>query len=454
MQTASSAPLSVAQTPLEASPPRNTTPQTGEVVVAALPHKPVTPPASTHAKNEKALQAALERARLAEKRAAEAEAAVEGLAEALKRAVFIANHGFVPEDADEPLLNEEALSKYVVTSEERPAGPSGETIQALYKELVATFWTTEELDLATDKREWDSGKIEEKVKHFILRTLGFFLGSEGVVIENAASNLLRCVQWGDFRNFYAMQLGNEAIHAETYSIMVENLVTDPVEKECILNSIKHHPAVAEKTRWAERWMRGKPVTGLAADILRAAAGEKEDGGDGAVFHEPARFGELILAFGCVEAIFFSASFCAIHFMRRKGLMHGLCDANELISRDEGTHCRAARCAMDFVKHKPSQAKAEEIVRSAVEAEDLFTRDALPWDLEGMNAKLMLRYVQFVADNQVLVPMGYKPIFRVANPFPWMDMIMQKMKGNFFERRVVEYAKATAAKGGFAFTDDF
>ena len=358
----------------------------------------------------------------AERRAEAAEALSE-------REAFIRDNGFVPEDADEPLLiEEEGLSKYVPMVPTR-RGPG--SIWEMYRKMVEDFWTTDELDFTTDIRDWHE-KLTDNERYFVKRVLAFFAGSEGVVIENAATNLLRMYQWADFRQFIAFQIGNEAIHADTYTTIIDTLVQDPAERLDLFNAVDRLECVQAKTKWARHYMTG------------VATSDPER-------REPARLGELILAFGCVEGIFFSGSFCAIFWLKKRGLMPGLCSSNEFISRDEGLHLDAACAAFRHVKHKPTQERAHEIIGSAVEVEKEFITGALPVELIGMNSVLMAQYIEFVADV-VLKKFGYEPMYGTDNPFDWMDMISVDGKTNFFEKRVGDYSKAPVT--AFAVDDDF
>jgi len=279
-----------------------------------------------------------------------------------------------------------------------------------YKKHEASFWTAEEIDLSPDLVDWNT-KLNDDERYFIKHVLAFFAASDGIVNENLAVNFLNEVQYPEGRCFYGFQVMMENIHSETYSLLIDTYIKDPLEKDRLLHAIDTVDCVKKKAEWALRWI-GK-------------------GG----------FAERLIAFAAVEGIFFSGSFCSIFWLKKRGLMPGLSFSNELISRDEGLHCDFA-CLL-YTKHlinKLPKKTVETIIRDAVEIEKEFVTDALPVNLIGMNAKLMQQYIEFVADR-LLMELGNEKIYHAANPFDFMDMISLQGKTNFFEKRVGEYQKA-------------
>lgn len=202
----------------------------------------------------------------------------------------------------------------------------------------------------------------------------------------------------------------ENVHAETYSKAIDVLILDPKEKNEILNSVQNHPAIRKKADWAMKW--------LSADVS---------------------FEERLIAFAAVEGIFFSGSFCAIFWIKKRGLMQGLTFSNELISRDEGIHCEFACLLYSLFFEKLDSKKVENIIRNAVLVETEFICESLPCALIGMNQNLMSQYIEFVADR-LLVALGCDKIYNSQNPFEWMEMISMQGKTNFFEKKVGEYQK--------------
>ena len=294
----------------------------------------------------------------------------------------------------------------------------------LYKKAVGSFWTVEEIDLAGDLKDWD--KLNSDEQHFIKMVLAFFAASDGIVMENIDLNFTNDVQIPEARSFYAYQGFNESIHSETYSLMIDKLVRDPEEKAKLFRAIETVPAVKKKAEWALRWI----------------------GGD-------APFAQRLVAFACVEGIFFSGSFCSIFWLKKRGLMPGLSFSNELISRDEGLHQEFAVTLYSHLKEKLDDNTAFQIVIEALDIEREFITKALPCKLIGMDADSMTEYIKFVA-QRLLTQLGVTQHSIVAsNPFDWMENISLEGKTNFFEKRVGDYSKHMIAEGdGIRFDEDF
>jgi ribonucleoside-diphosphate reductase beta chain len=302
-------------------------------------------------------------------------------------------------------------------------------IWSFYKRAEASFWTAEEIDLSADIIDWEN-KLNENEKHFIKHILAFFAASDGIVNENLAENFLSEVQYTEAKFFYGFQVAIENIHSETYSLLIDTYIKDTAEKKYLFNAIDTLSCVRKKADWALKWI------------------------------EQGSFAQRLVAFAAVEGIFFSGSFCAIFWLKKRGLMPGLGFSNELISRDEGLHCDFA-CLLynNHVVNKMSSAEVREIILDAVEIEKEFILEALPVKLIGMNSELMSQYIEFVADR-LLVELGNAKEFNVANPFDFMDMLSIQGKSNFFEKRVSEYQKAgvlsntSHTAGGFTIDEDF
>lgn len=286
-----------------------------------------------------------------------------------------------------------------------------------YKKHIASFWTVEEIDMSQDTVDWQ--KLSEIERDFILSILGFFSASDGIVVENLVINFCAEVQLPEARAMYSFQAAMENIHSETYSLMIDTLATDQ-QKGTLFNHIENHPGTKAKAEWAMKYMEAKR---------------------GCVTN----FSERLVAFACVEGIMFSSSFCAIYWLKNRGLCPGLTFSNELISRDEGLH-RDFAVAMYKMCPKLTRKRILVIVQSAVEVEMEFVKHSLPENLKGMNYDMMTQYVKFVADH-LLNSLGYNKLYKVKNPFPFMDMISLEGKTNFFERRVGEYSRPTAMSFG-------
>jgi ribonucleotide reductase beta subunit family protein with ferritin-like domain len=285
---------------------------------------------------------------------------------------------------------------------------------AKYKQHMAVFWTPEEIDLSKDLKDWE--KLNAGEQHFIKHILGFFAGSDGIVMENLASRFMREVQLPEAKFFYSCQNLLEAIHSETYSLLIDNYIQDKKEKNDLLHAIQTIPSVKKKADWALQWI------------------DSED----------ADFATRLLAFACVEGIFFSGAFCAIFWFKQRGIMPGLTLSNEFIARDEGLHTEFACLLYSKIVNRLPKQKVHKMVREAVKIEKHFITKALPCELIGMNADLMCQYIEFVADR-LMLQVGYPKIYRSANPFPFMENMSLENKDNFFEKRVSTYAKATVGK---------
>jgi ribonucleoside-diphosphate reductase beta chain len=290
-----------------------------------------------------------------------------------------------------------------------------------YKQHQAAFWTAEEVDLTNDIRDWET--LTDNEKYFIKNVLSFFAASDGIVNENLAENFYREVQYPEAKFFYGIQLAMENIHSLMYSLLIDTYINNPKEKDECFNAIDRLPAVQKKAKWALDWI------------------------------ENASFAERLVAFAAVEGIFFSGSFCSIFWMKSRGIMQGLCNANTLIFKDENLHCDfAIHLLNNHLEDKPSDKRIKEIVLSALEIEKEFITESLPVSLIGMNSNLMKQYLEFVVDG-LLVKMGCSKEFNVEQPFKFMEQIAVETKGNFFESRTMEYQKAKLNET-ITFTDDF
>jgi ribonucleoside-diphosphate reductase beta chain len=279
----------------------------------------------------------------------------------------------------------------------------------MYKKAEASFWTAEEIDLSHDQTDWE--KLNDNERHFISHVLAFFAASDGIVNENLAVRFSNEVQIPEARCFYGFQIAMENIHSETYSLLIDTYIKDPVQKDKLFNAFETVPAVKKKADWALKWI-----------------------------NNTSSFAERLVAFAAVEGIFFSGSFCSIFWLKKRGLMPGLTFSNELISRDEGLHCDFACLLYSMLENKLSQDTIHKIIGDAVTIEKEFVCEALPVNLIGMNSEMMSQYIEFVADRS-LMSLGYDKLYNTKNPFDWMELISLQGKTNFFEKRVAEYQKA-------------
>ena len=287
------------------------------------------------------------------------------------------------------------------------------------------FEMAEEIDLSKDLTHWNS--LSQDEQYFISMILAFFAASDGIVLENLGMRFCNEVQVAEARAFYGFQMAMENIHSQTYSLLIESYIKNPEQKDRLFNAIENFPCIKKKADWAKKWI-----------------------GD-----NRSSFATRLIAFACVEGIFFSGAFCCIYWLKKRGLMPGLTFSNELISRDEALHTEFAVLLYSKLLKKINKIRINEIIKEAVEIETEFICDDLPCRLIGMNSTLMTQYIQFVADR-LSVQLGYDKIYNVSNPFDFMELISLEGKTNFFEKRVGDYALAnkTDSTNAFDFCEDF
>lgn len=285
-----------------------------------------------------------------------------------------------------------------------------QSVWEMYKLAMASFWTAEEIDLAQDLHDWE--KLNADEKHFVKHVLAFFSASDGIVNENLAMRFYNEVQIPEARCFYGFQIMMENIHSETYGLLIDTYIKNPQEKDRLFHAISHIPCIAKKAEWALKWIEDKESS----------------------------FAQRLIAFAAVEGIFFSGSFCAIYWLKKRGLMPGLAFSNELISRDEGLHTDFACHLYNLLEEKLPAQMVRTLICEAVEIEKEFICESLPVDLIGMNSRSMAQYIEFIADR-LLKELGHPAVYGAANPFEWMELISMEGKTNFFEKRVPEYQKA-------------
>jgi len=302
-----------------------------------------------------------------------------------------------------------------------------EDIWKMYKKQVDCFWRAEEVDLSRDLGDWS--KLNDDEKYFISMVLAFFAASDGIVMENLATRFMADVQLAEARAFYGFQIAMENIHSEMYSILIDTYIKDRETRGKLFSAITTFPCIQKKADWARKWIQHDSST--------------------------KSFATRLIAFACVEGIFFSSSFAAIYWIKKRGLMPGLTLSNEFISRDEALHTEFAIMLYGKLLEKLDKTDAQNIVREAVEIEKEFITVALPCRLIGMNMKLMSQYVEFVGDR-LCVQLGVPKIYGAANPLDFMELISVDSKVNFFERTNSEYAMANKEVAGdvFDFSADF
>jgi ribonucleoside-diphosphate reductase subunit M2 len=304
---------------------------------------------------------------------------------------------------NEPLLTEDT-NRFVMFP------VSDETIWKMYKKQVDCFWRAEEIDTSKDLAHWN--QLNKDEQYYIKMILAFFASSDGIVLENLGLRFMNEVQLSEARAFYGFQIAMENIHSETYSLLIDSYIKDNDEKDKLFHSLDNFTCIEKKGKWAMKWIHDKKSS----------------------------FATRLIAFACVEGIFFSGAFCSIYWLKKRGLMPGLTFSNELISRDEALHTEFAVYLYNKLEKKLNKKRIREIIEEAVGIEKEFIIDALPCRLIGMNSDLMSQYIEFVADR-LMVQLGCEEIYKTNNPFDFMELISLEQKTNFFESRVSEYSLA-------------
>ena len=326
-------------------------------------------------------------------------------------------------ETEQPVILTQTSDRYVMFP------IKDDVIWKMYKKQVECFWRAEEIDLSHDAADWEA--LDNDERHFISMILAFFAASDGLVLENLAARFMGDVQLAEARAFYGFQIAMENIHSETYSLLIDSYIKDPAEKTKLFRAMDEFDCISRKGSWAQRWI-------------------STDTNDGS-----SDFAHRLVAFACVEGIFFSGAFCSIYWLKKRGRMPGLTFSNELISRDEALHTEFAVLLYERIGSPLSDEIIHTIVTDAVNIEIDFICEALPCRLIGMNADMMSTYIKFVADR-LCVQLGSAKIYNVKNPFEWMEMISLESKTNFFESRVSDYALAEKTREGdiFEFEADF
>ena len=282
-----------------------------------------------------------------------------------------------------------------------------------YKRQLATFWTVEEVDLSKDRDQFQN-KLSEPERHFVKNILAFFAASDGIVAENLDLNFIEEITYKEVKTCLRFQAMMEDIHGEMYSRLIDTLIDDNKEKDQLFNAIVNIPCITQKAEWAKKWTNGKEAS----------------------------LAQRLVAWACVEGIHFSGSFCAIYWLKKRNLLPGLTQSNEFIARDEGCHTETSiRLYNDLMPNQRlDESVARAIVEEAVLIETVFITESISCAMLGMNVDLMKQYIKYVADR-IMIQLGYEKIYKVANPFDFMENISIETKTNFFENRVVAYSKA-------------
>lgn len=297
----------------------------------------------------------------------------------------------------------------------------------MYKIMQAANWTAEEIDFSKDYDDFI--KLNSDEQHFIKMILAFFATSDIIVNMNLEENFIREIALTEAKVAYQFQAMIENVHSEVYSLMIDNIIKDSKEKNKCFNAIKEVDSIKKKAEWAIKWIKSKDIS----------------------------FAQRLIAFAIVEGIFFSGSFCAIYWLKKKNIMSGLCDSNEAIARDEGFHTQLACLLYTYIQQKIDESTIHMMFKEAVEIEREFICESLPCSLISMNNSMMYEYIMYIADR-LLVELGYNKIWNVENPFDFMESLSLEGKTNFFESRPTQYQNSHVMNknkiNSFEFNEEF
>ena len=283
------------------------------------------------------------------------------------------------------------------------------TIHEMTKTQRGCFWQTHEVSLTQDLTDWQ--KLNSNEQHFIKMILAFFASSDILVNKNLMERFTKEIKCLEAQAMYHFQEAMEDIHSEMYALLIDTYITDPVEKDKLFNAVREIPVIGKIARWVNDWI----------------------GSDKS-------FNERLLAFAAFEGIFFSGPFCAIFWLKERGLMPGFTTANDFISRDEGLHVDAAVIIDNLLISRLHFKPAHDIVHNLVLLAVEFITESIPCKLIGINSQSMTMYIKYIA-NRLLSQFGHEPLYSgVEQPFPFMDRIGLDSKSNFFEMRPSQYNK--------------
>ena len=280
-----------------------------------------------------------------------------------------------------------------------------------FNQLQKVFWISLEINFAQDSDSWKLLTPEEQ--HLVKHVLAFFVVSDGLIVDNISTNFMDEITHPQVRQFYALQEGNEAVHAQVYNDMLDVIISDRAERHLLFNSITTMPCIAAKCQFVRKWMDREKCT----------------------------FVQRLVAFAAVEGIFFSGGFLCLTWLRNRKdrkiqLLPGATFANEWIQRDENIHTMfAAFLYAEMVKNKLTDEQVYEIIANAVEVEDEFFEEALKHGVFDLTLPDMKQFVRFMADR-LLQMLGHPAKYKVANPFDFMRLNDLDAKINFFEGQTV------------------
>ena len=283
-----------------------------------------------------------------------------------------------------------------------------------YKKQLSAFWTRDEVDFSQDYKDYST--LSKDVQHVIKMILAFFSNSDGLVNFNIQNVFLNEITVNEIRTTYQFQIMMENIHNEVYSISLDTIIRDEIEKTDLYNSIKTIPIIKEISEWA----------------LEKSTKEYYS------------LSEKLITFSFVEGVLFSGCFALIYWLKLTmgsgtNIMQGFIKSNELISRDEGMHYDFAIEIYNMLEDKAPNYLITKTILEGLSLAKKFNEQILKLKFENMNVEKLNQYSEYLTDR-LFVQIGMAKMFNKEGPFHFMQSIGMYQKTNFHESRVTEYQK--------------
>ncbi len=300
-----------------------------------------------------------------------------------------------------------------------------------YKDGVANNWMPEEIGMQKDVEQWKSDtELNETERRLVLWNLGFFSTAESLTANNIVLALYRHITNPECRQYMLRQAFEEAIHTDTFIYCCDTLGLDPEEIYRMYETI---PSIKEKDDF---------VVNLTKHVMDPNFEPKDTQSIQGFLHD------LIGYYVIMEGIFFYAGFAMMLALKRQNKLVGIGEQFEFIMRDESVHLAFGCDVINTIKAEfpdvwtpKFQEEIVELIKRAVELEEVYARDACPQGLLGINSEQFCEYVRYIADRR-LERIGLPRQYHNENPFPWMSQSTDLSKEkNFFETRVTEYQSA-------------
>jgi ribonucleoside-diphosphate reductase beta chain len=297
----------------------------------------------------------------------------------------------------------------------------------MYRDSIRNTWTVEEIDFGIDLNDL-SHKLSAADKHLIERLVAFFATGDSIVSNNLVLNLYRHINAPEARMYLSRQLYEEALHVQFYLTLLDAYIPDPARRAEAFAAVENIPSIRAKAAFCFRWIDS--IHGL--DRLDTRAQRRQ-------------FLLNLICFACcIEGLFFFAAFAYVWFLRSRGLLPGLAAGTNWVFRDESGHMAFAFEVIRTVREEEPelfdadmQQQVRAMLAEAIDCESAFADDVLAGGVNGLSAREMRDYLQYVADQRLQV-LGIAPVYGSRNPFPFLDLQDVQELTNFFERRVSAY----------------